>query len=156
MIFRKTLSTLTILSILLSLSLFSCIDYKEVEVKEVSNIRVKKFTTENIQIEVTMKISNPNNYKISVVDSDLELHIKSKKIGAANIKGKIVLPKKSVENHKIVIETGLADMLSGAIPVLVGLVFDQSIELEINGNIKARAKSLSKTFPVNFKDRVEL
>lgn len=155
MIFSRFLTGFTLIAFL-SLSLYSCIKYKEVEVKEVSNVRIKKMTTEKIEIELTMKISNPNNYKISVVDSDLELYVKNKKIGATNIKEKIVLPKKSEEHHKIVIETGLADMLTGAIPVLVGLVFDRSIELEINGNIKARAKSLSKTFPVNFKDRVEL
>lgn len=155
MIFSKNFR-FTFLISSLCISLLSCIDYKEVEVIEVSDIGIHDLTTENIEIEVTMKINNPNNYKISVVDSDLELYIKGKKIGAANIKDKIVLPKKSNEKHKIVVKTGLGDMLSGAIPVLIGLIFDNSIDLAIKGDIKARAKSLSKSFPVDFKEKVKL
>jgi len=103
-----------------------------------------------------MLIDNPNKYQISVVDSDLELFIKKDKIGSAKIQKKIVLPKNSTHNHKVVIETGLTDMLSGALPVLLGLMFDKSIELQVKGEIRARAKSLSKSFPVDFKERVEL
>ena len=33
---------------------------------------------------------------------------------------------------------------------------DKNIELQVKGEIRARAKSLSKSFPVNFKERVQL
>lgn len=155
MILSKNFRFVSLIIIIGSI-LSSCIQYKEVEVIEVSDIGVHSLSTEKIEIEVTMKIKNPNNYKISVVDSDLELYIKGKKIGSANIKDKIVLPKKSNEKHKIVIQTGLADMLSSAVPVLMGLIFDNSIELAVKGDIKARAKSLSKRFPVDFKEKVKL
>tara|TARA_R110001592_G_scaffold32788_5_gene114510 strand:- start:6014 stop:6472 length:459 start_codon:yes stop_codon:yes gene_type:complete len=145
-----------LLLLLLSFSLYSCVEYKDVEVIDVSDIRVKSLTTSVVEVEFKMQINNPNNYKISVVDSDLELFIKDKKIGSAKIQDKIVLPKKSNKKHTIVVETGLSDMLTGAIPILMGLMFDSNIELQVKGEIRARAKSLSKSFPVDFKERVEL
>ena len=142
--------------ILTCFTLYSCIEYKDVEVIDVSDIRVKSLTTSVVEIEFKMQVNNPNNYKISVVDSDLELFIKNEKIGSAKIQDKIVFPKKSNKKHTVVVETGLSDMLSGAIPVLMGLMFDSNIELQVKGEIRARAKQLSKSFPVDFKERVEL
>ena len=152
----KKYSFLVVTFFFASLFLFSCIEYKDVVVKDVSDINVKSLTTDKVEIEFKMLIDNPNKYQISVVDSDLELFIKNDKIGSAKIKKKIVLPKNSTHNHTVVIETGLADMLSGALPVLLGLMFDKSIELQVKGEIRARAKSLSKSFPVDFKERVKL
>ncbi len=137
-------------------SLFSCIEYKDVNVVDVSDIRIKSLTTSIVEIEFKMQIDNPNNYKISVVDSDLNLFIKNEKIGSAKIQDKIVLPKSSNKKHTVVVETGLSDMLSGALPVLMGLMFDKNIELQVKGDIRARAKQLSKSFPVDFKERVSL
>ena len=61
--------------ILTCFTLYSCIEYKDVEVIDVSDIRVKSLTTSVVEIEFKMQVNNPNNYKISVVDSDLELFI---------------------------------------------------------------------------------
>lgn len=145
---------LSIFVLLLSLS--SCINYEDVQLLEVTNIRVIDLTTKKIEIGVDMKIVNPNNYKISITDSDLELMIKNKKIGTAKIKDKIELPKKSDQVHHIAIVTETKDIVSGAIPVLLSLMFDETVELQVKGEIRAKAKALSKNFPVDFKERVML
>ena len=140
----------------LMLSLFSCFKYEDVQLLEVTNIRILDLTTKKIEVGIDMHIVNPNNYKISITDSDLELMIKNKKIGTAKIKEKIELPKKSDQVHHISIITDTKDIVSGAIPVLLGLMFDDSIELQVKGEIRAKAKSISKNFPVDFKERVKL
>lgn len=140
----------------LMLSLFSCFKYEDVQILEVTNIRVLDLTTKKIEVGIDMHIVNPNNYKISITDSDLELMIKNKKIGTAKIKEKIELPKKSDQVHHVSIITDTKDIVSGAIPVLLGLMFDDSIELQVKGEIRAKAKSISKNFPVDFKERVKL
>lgn len=140
----------------LMLSLFSCFKYEDVQLLEVTNIRILGLTTKKIEVGIDMHIVNPNNYKISITDSDLELMIKNKKIGTAKIKEKIELPKKSDQVHHISIITDTKDIVSGAIPVLLGLMFDDSIELQVKGEIRAKAKAISKNFPVDFKERVKL
>ncbi|MBE7443127.1 MAG: LEA type 2 family protein [Flavobacteriales bacterium] len=142
--------------IVISITLTSCFKYEEVVMKEVTNVSVNSFSANNIEIKVDMRIINPNNYKISIVDSDLELFVKNKKVGNSKIKDKIDLPKNSDETHQIVVKTTVEDMIGTAIPVILSVLFEDSVDLQVKGEIKAQAKSLSKSFPVDFKERVRL
>lgn len=142
--------------IVISITLTSCFKYEDVVMKEVTNVSVNSFSANNIEIKVDMRIINPNNYKISIVDSDLELFVKNKKVGTSKIKDKIELPKNSDQTHQIVIATNVSDMIGTAIPIILSVLFDESVDLQVKGEIKARAKSLSKSFPVDFKERVKL
>lgn len=146
--------TLTIF--LAALTLTSCFEYEDVQLLKVTNIHLNNISTKKIEIGVDLQIVNPNKYKINIVDSELELFLKGKKIGTAHIIDKIELPKNSDQIHKIAIATDLKDMLSDAIPVILGVLFDESIELQVKGNIKASAKALTKIFPIDFKERVRL
>lgn len=103
-----------------------------------------------------MQIKNPNKYDISIVDSDLTLFLKGKKLGTANIKEKIKLKKKSNEIHRFVIQSNLKDIASGVLPIIMGLMTKDSIELEVKGDIKAKAKGISKKVPIDFKEKVKL
>jgi LEA14-like dessication related protein len=141
---------------LLALSLFSCLQYKEVQIIKVTDVGIKDVSTKAIDIEVAMQIKNPNKYDISIVDSDLTLFLKGKKLGTANIKEKIKLKKKSNEIHRFVIQSNLKDIASGVIPIIMGLMTKDSIELEVKGDIKAKAKGISKKVPIDFKEKVKL
>lgn len=151
---QKLKSLLTILVI--SFTLTSCFKYEDVVMKEVTNVSINSFSANNIEIKVDMRIINPNNYKISIVDSDLELFVKNKKVGTSKIKDKIELPKNSDQTHQIVVVTNVGDMIGSAIPVILSVLFDDTVDLQVKGEIKARAKSLSKSFPVDFKEKVRL
>lgn len=142
--------------IVISFTLTSCFKYEDVVMKEVTNVSVNSFSANQIEIKVDMRIINPNNYKISIVDSDLELFVKNKKVGTSKIKDKIELPKNSDQTHQIVVVTNVGDMIGSAIPVILSVLFDDIVDLQVKGEIKARAKSLSKSFPVDFKERVKL
>lgn len=159
--FQNSRSVILSLSKYLSLvviffSLFSCFKYEDVVLKEVTNVNVNSFSANHIEIKVDMRIINPNNYKISIVDSDLELFVKNKKVGTSKIKDKIDLPKNSDQTHQIVVVTNVGDMVGSAIPVILSVLFDETVDLQVKGEIKARAKSMSKSFPVDFKERVRL
>ena len=144
------------LTLLLISSLAGCITYKEVQMIKVTDVGVKNFTTEGVEVEVAMQIKNPNNYKISIVDSDLDLFVKGNRIGTANIDNKVTLPKKSNQIHRFIIKSSLKDMGSSAIPLLMGVLGGGTIDLQIKGDIKAKAKGISKKFPVDFKKKVKL
>lgn len=142
--------------LLLIASFSSCIQYKEVEMVKVTDVGIKKFNTEGVEVEVAMQIKNPNKYKISIVDSDLELFVKGKRIGTANIENKITLPKKSNQIHRFLIKSSLKDMGSSLFPILMGVLGGKAIELHIKGDVKAKAKGISKRFPVDIKEKVKL
>jgi LEA14-like dessication related protein len=151
---KNFLSSLTIA--LIALFLTSCLEYKEVEVVEVSDVGIKNISLSGIDIGVAMQIKNPNKYDISIVDSDLTLFAEGKKVGTARVKEKIKIPKKSNKIHRFTVQSSTADIVSNAIPLLMSLMSKSTMEVQIKGDIKAKAKGLSKRFPVDFKDRVKL
>ena len=142
--------------IILLLSFSGCIEYKEVEVVEVSGVGIKNISLKGIEVEVAMQIKNPNNYTISIVDSDLTLFADGKKVGVARVKEKITLSKKSNKIHRFTIQTSVQDIVSNALPLLMNLMTQDNIEVGIKGDIKAKAKGVGKRFPVDFKERVKI
>lgn len=145
-----------LLLLLMVVSTSGCMKYKEVEVVEVKEVGIKSISLKGIDIEVAMQIKNPNNYDISIVDSDLALFAEGEKVGRASVKEKIKLKKKSNKIHRFTIQTSASEILSGAIPVILSVLTKGNIELQVTGDIKAKAKGIGKRFPVNFKDRVKL
>ena len=103
-----------------------------------------------------MQIKNPNNYNISIVDSDLQLFAKGNKVGTANIENKVTLPKKSNQIHRFIITSSLKDMGASAFPILMSVLGGDDIEVQVAGDIKAKAKGIGKRFPVDFKEKVKL
>lgn len=130
--------------------------YKEVEVVKVTEVGVKKIALTGIDIEVAMQIKNPNNYNISIVDSDLELFADGKKIGVAQVKEKVTLKKKSNKIYRFTVHTSSEDILSSAIPLLITYFGKDNVSLKVDGSLKAKAKGLSKRFPVNFEERIKI
>lgn len=142
--------------LLIILSAVGCLTYKEVKVIAVTEVGVKQFTTKGVEVEVAMQIKNPNNYKINIVDSDLELFVKGSRIGTATIDNKVTLPKKSNQIHRFIIKSALKDMGTNVFPILMTVLGGGIIDLQIKGDIKATAKGIGKRFPVDFKEKVEL
>ena len=103
-----------------------------------------------------MQIKNPNKYDISIIDSDLDLYLKGNKMGEAKLQEKITLPKKSNKIHRFTIKSSLQDVASGILPLMMAVLASNSVDLQVKGDIKARAKGLSKKFPVDFKEKVKL
>ena len=139
-----------------SFCISSCLQYKDVEVVDVPEVGIKNISPKGIEIEVAMQIKNPNKYDISIVDSDLTLFAEGKKVGVARVKEKIKLKKKSNKIHRFTIQTSASDILSSALPVLLGVLTKSNMELHVQGDIKAKAKGLSKRFPVDFKEKIKL
>ncbi|PKP46163.1 MAG: hypothetical protein CVT95_07415 [Bacteroidetes bacterium HGW-Bacteroidetes-12] len=142
--------------VIISFFLSSCIQYKEVKVIQIQRVGVKSFSITEINFFVNIQIENPNNYKISITDGDLDLYIKDKKIGKTILQNKLILPKKSNEIHEILISTPLKDALSGTTPFILGIIGKKNVLIHVQGEIKAKAKGIVKKIPVDFKENVAL
>jgi len=142
--------------IIISISTIGCMTYKEVEIIEVTDVSLKQFTAKGVEVEVAMQIKNPNNYNISIVDSDLELFAKGSRVGIAKVEKKITLLKKSNQIHRFIIKASLKDLGIGAIPLAMSVLGGEPIDIHIKGDIKAKAKGVGKRFPVDFKKTVKI
>ena len=141
---------------LLAFTLSSCLEYKEVQVVEVIDVGVKDISVNGVAVEVEMQIKNPNNYNIKIIGSNLNLFLKENKMGTANLKNKVTLKKKSTAVYRFNLQSNFNDLALGSIPVLIGLITQNSVEVHIVGDIKAQAKGISKKVPIDFTEKVKL
>ena len=77
-------------------------------------------------------------------------------MGTAKIKEKVTLKKKSNDVYRFTIKSDLKDIASGGLSVMMGLITQSSMELKVQGDIKAKAKGISKKIPVYFTENIKL
>lgn len=134
--------------------LSSCLKYEEVKVLGVEDVAVKKFSAKGVELEISVKIKNPNNYKISIVSSDLDLYVNRNKAGKATIMDKIVIPKHSEEIHRFIVQANYKEVMAGLKGGIFSILTGGSVPLRIKGKITAKAKMLRKSFDVDITKKV--
>jgi len=133
-----------------------CMQYEDVDIGRVEQFSVSKFEKDAIEIDVAMRIKNPNNYKITITGSDFDVFMDDKNMGTAKIKNAIVLPAESDELQTFTVQTDQNLLMKGGISSLFSMLGKRSPEVRLKGEIKAKARFLSKTFPVDITERVKL
>ena len=150
---KHSLYTFLLSSLLL---ISGCMEVKEVEFIGIEDAHVEKMSQNDISVEVLVKIKNPNNFNIKIVKSDLDILMKGKPIGKAVIQDRIVLKKNSTDVHKITIKAKLSDIMSGGLAGMLSMFTGGTLDIQIKGWIKARAKGITKKIDVDHRDQVPL
>jgi LEA14-like dessication related protein len=146
------LLTLLIGIILLS----SCKFYKDVNVYEVQDVRVKEFSHEMVRAEVDVKVDNPNWYKIKVKESQIKLSINGDYIGIMELDSSLVVPKKSTSVQTIAISTDYADAQTNFLQNTLMLLFAKSVLISAEGHVVGKALIVRKKMPVKLEKQVDL
>tara|TARA_B100000768_G_scaffold182040_1_gene208740 strand:+ start:31775 stop:32227 length:453 start_codon:yes stop_codon:yes gene_type:complete len=130
----------------IALSFSSCNVYKDIEIQEVSDIRITKMSDKGIEAEVDIKVLNPNNFKVSIIALDADIYVNNKDVGDAQLRRKVILGRKSNEIHTIKIEGDYTDMKGGLLQTLIGGLFSQSMNIKVEGTMKGKAILIGKSF----------
>jgi LEA14-like dessication related protein len=150
----RTLKIALIISPIL-LVIFGCLSYEEVTVVEVADVEFKEMSADGITVDIHAQISNPNNYKISVVKTNLMLLLNGANLGKAHVKNNLVLPKHSDDVHKITVNIK-GSQLKAALPSILLSALGGEIKMRIKGTITARARMLRKKIEVDFTESAAL
>jgi len=131
-----------------------CRVYSDVEFKGVKETRFTSFNAQGVSCEFDVEVYNPNPYKITLMQSDVNLFLEGTRLG------KVQLPESAVlhaENSTILKLTCTAEPSS--IPKIVGgaigLVFKKDVVIEGKGMVTAKASLVTKTVPVAFTQRIK-
>ena len=137
---------ITLFIAFLALTCSSCNIYKDIEVREVRDIRITKMSDKGIEAEVDIKVFNPNSYKVSIVSIDADLYVNDKDMGDAKLRRRVTIGKKSNEVHTVKIEGDYSDLSGGFLQTLIGGLFSQTMNLKIDGTMKGKALLIGKSF----------
>ncbi len=148
------LNRLKWLFLVVILTLQSCRVYRDVEFKAVKETRFTSFNAKGISCEFEVELFNPNPYKITLMQSDVDLYLEGTRLG------KVQLPESAQLNADGKTLLKLACTAEPAsIPKLVGgaigMVFKKDVVIEGKGSVTAKAFLITKTVAVEFKQRLK-
>lgn len=126
------------------ITLQSCVAFKDLEFKGVSDYNVEQFNLQGIKLNVGIKMSNPNWFAIRASGGEVDVKANGIKLGTFKLTNTVKLPKKSEGVVKLQIESSLKNLVGGGALSLLSLTtLGSKLKLEINGFIRAKALGLS-------------
>jgi len=134
----------------------SCNIYKEVQVKEVRDVRLSEFGSDGLKAEVDILVENPNSFKFKVTDSDLNVSINGTNIGKVKLGEKLTIDKSSTNLYTLHFKSDYDDLSPQFLQSLITLIFVNYAEFSAQGYVKGRAMLVSKKVKVDLKEKVNL
>jgi LEA14-like dessication related protein len=139
------------LLILLVLSTFTaCFSYKELQVKEVQSVKLLGMNDSIADVQIAVKVRNPNKMKIILKDNDLNASVNNKLIGKVSFDKNLVIPKKSEQTYYLVLKADMHEVKK----LMPSLLFTNKAIIGLTGNVKAKAKGISKNIPVAVNQKI--
>jgi LEA14-like dessication related protein len=128
----------------------SCISLKPVEFQGIESFQIIDQTDTSANVDIMVKIKNPNNYKLVIKKVDLDATLNKKPVGKINHKVKLIIPKNSEESYTLHLVADLLQ-LRRMIPTLI---FTNTALVNIKGDIKGRALLIPKKIKLDVTQKV--
>ena len=143
-----------VLPFLLSVPLTSCLSYKEVELIDVTDIRVERMDARGVAVRVNALVNNPNNYRIHAQEPDVDLYRNDKFIGKGVLDSVITLLPKTTQVYSIPMH---AELQGGSLlmVLLSGALGGNDMKLAAKGTVVGRVGLFRKRFPFEFEETID-
>jgi LEA14-like dessication related protein len=148
---RTTL--LRALVIVTALSFSGCAEFQEVQITQISGVKILKMTDKGVDLEIGMKIKNPNGYGFTVYPSTFDIKLSGTDLGLAHLQKKEKVSAHSEDVHTFQISTTFDKLLEGGFANIIGLFSNKNAEIEIKGDLKAGRFLLRKSIPIYRKQK---
>ena len=146
---RKQISIPWIFLLFTVFTFTSCEIYKDVKVKRVEEFDLSEFTNNHVAAVLRIGLENPNPYKITLYESDLELRIDGNVAGTLTLAEPVVLGPKSAQVYDVKVFTNITDV-EGLLGNALSLMFKDEIVLEASGYLQAKGLGVKKMVPFSF------
>lgn len=146
---KKRISIQWLLMFFTVFTFTSCEIYKDVKVKRVEEFDLSEFTNNHVAAVLRIGLENPNPYKITLYESDLELRIDGNVAGTLTLAEPVVLGPKSAQVYDVKVFTNITDV-EGLLGNALSLMFKDEIVLEASGYVQAKGLGVKKLVPFSF------
>ena len=137
--------------------LAGCMSYSDVELVGVQGAQVTRLDASGIAATVTVQVHNPNDYKISVMDPDMDLYVNGVALGKATLDSTIVLARNSTGTYSIPLHATLNNGQTNLLPLLMTAALGGSVKLGVKGTVVGKAGLfLRKRFPFEVEQEIDL
>jgi LEA14-like dessication related protein len=120
------------------LAMSSCKVYEEVKVSDVQNVIIGDVTSDGVEAQIYFEIENPNWYKMTLKESNIEVYVEGKYFGTIDQFDEIIIPKQSKTTQVLRVKASskaFNDLLGNALKLL----FKNELKLEAKGYVVGKA-----------------
>ena len=142
--------------IIIGITFTSC-NYKQVEIVEVENVTLGKIKSDNISLNTTIHIKNPNNYKINIAKYDLDIKLHKQTFNLKDDNANIQIPKKFDGTIKVPLKLKSQKVLSFSTLATMYKAFSaKNIYIEAKGTVSAKLFLFKKKIKVDEQKTIKL
>ncbi|MCZ4408630.1 LEA type 2 family protein [Cryomorphaceae bacterium 1068] len=145
--FLRSKALFPLLSLVLLLT--SC-TYENVDVEDVTGVKIQKLDKNGISFTAKLKINNPNNYKIHITSTDADLFLDGRKAGKAELENKMVIPANFNDEIEAKVRTDFEGGSLQLIPIILGAAVSKRVSLQAKGTLKARSFIIGQKFDFDY------
>jgi LEA14-like dessication related protein len=132
--------------LILSFLLTSCLEFDDVKFKGIQNVKLPKFENNALVLDLTLKIENPNRYKIKIKPSELDVYIGGKKMGTVALDEKLVLKKRTEDTYSTQLQCKLED---GILLSLLKFATVKELSVGFKGKVKGSVLGFNKKVDID-------
>jgi LEA14-like dessication related protein len=138
--------------ILLTVFFSGCMSYKDIVYKSFEGVNIEKVENGFVEIGISVKVFNPNNYTIKIKEADLKANFNGKDLGDITLMNTLSLDANKESTQKVICKVSSSKLLS----MLPMALMTGNSKLTLDGDLKAKVFLFTKRFPVNVNENINL
>jgi LEA14-like dessication related protein len=134
---------------LVAVAFMSCSSPKGLEYREYHNFSVEKLGYSNSTIKMDLVYFNPNNFRMQLRNTDLDIFINGKLFGHSSTDTLIPIPKRDTFSLPVMFDVNMQSLYQNALNTLLG----REVTLKVSGKVKIGKANVFMYFPVNYESK---
>ena len=142
----KSLTRLSLISILL---IYSCSSPKELEYQSFHNFSIQKLGFNNSTVSLDIVYYNPNNFGMQLRNSDMDIYIDGSMLGHSSFDTLIRIPRRDTFTLPVKFDVQMENIYRNAWSALTG----KEVTVKLTGKIRIGKANVFMSFPVNYETK---
>lgn len=138
--------------LLLLLCFVSCRAPKDLVYVGVQHFGLKQASFKKTVVSMDVQLYNPNNYKMKLKHSNLDIFINNNRLGVVNLDSKLKVPRLDTFAMPVMLDVDLGN----ALPNMLQLAFNSQVTVKLSGTVRAGRHGLFITIPVNYEGKQDI
>jgi LEA14-like dessication related protein len=152
----KARGALFVALVLFAGSLSSCLSFKEPEFRDIRNIRVTKFTGQEIEIQAEAVLFNPNKVSFTMTELDLGVEVMGVAIDRIQHKEKVVMKANKEFTYPLTISFSSSKIFNNFFSALSYAASNRKIDVKYDGHARLRSTGIGFKVPIDYKGQIKL
>ena len=127
----------------------SCSSPKSLEYRDYHNFTIDKLGFNNSTVSLDIEYYNPNNFRMQLRNTDLDVFINGKLFGHSSTDTLIQIPRRDTFNLPVKFDVNMQTVFQNALNTLFG----KEVLLRVSGKIKVGKARVFMYFPVNYESK---